>query len=287
MNVITRHERQIKKVCDFIDKNLDDDFSLEQLSMVAASSKYHFHSIFKSFMGISAMQYAQLARMKRASFRLAFERDHSVTDIAFEAHFESLEAFSRAFSRIFKQSPSQFRNQPEWHFWHSKYEFRSQIRGEAKVDVKVVELKEKQVALIEHKGSPKLVYDTAAKFISWRKSTGLSPIKTSETYGVPYSDPSDTPESEFRFDICGTHIGTVPDNVYGVKAGVIPGGRCAVTIHKGSHDAIGDTVYNLYRQWLPTSGEQVRDFPCFFRYINFVHEVDECELLTEVYLPIE
>ena len=29
------------------------------------------------------------------------------------------------------------------------------------------------------------------------------------------------------------------------------------------------------------------DFPCFFRYVNLIHEVDECELLTEIYLPIK
>lgn len=56
-----RHEQQIKKVCNFIDSNLDGEFSLEQLNTVAASSKYHFHRIFKAFMGISAMQYVQLA----------------------------------------------------------------------------------------------------------------------------------------------------------------------------------------------------------------------------------
>ena len=27
--------------------------------------------------------------------------------------------------------------------------------------------------------------------------------------------------------------------------------------------------------------EELRDYPCYFRYLNFVHEVNECELLTE------
>lgn len=284
---MARHERQIKNVCDYIDGNLDNNFSLEQLSAIAASSKYHFHRIFKSFMGISAMQYVLLARMKRASFRLAFEADHSITNIALEAHFESLEAFSRAFSRLFGQSPSQFRNQPEWCSWHSKYEFHSLIKGECAMEVKIITFEERKVALIEHKGSPQLVYETAARFIDWRKSTGLSPIKSSETFGIPHSDPNSTPDDEFQFDICGTHKGDVPQNSYGVKSGVIPSGRCAVAIHEGSHNSIGDTVYYLYYQWLNINGEELRDFPCFFRYINFIHEVDECDLLTEIYLPLK
>ncbi len=114
-----------------------------------------------------------------------------------------------------------------------------------------------------------------------------SPIKTSETFGIPHSDPGDTPDDEFQFDICGSHEGEVPANDYGVKSGIIPSGRCAIAIHKGSHDTIGDTVYYLYQKWLPDSGKDLRDFPCFFRYLNFVHEVDEYELLTEIYLPIK
>lgn len=286
MNVAKHHERRIRNVCDFIDRHLDESFTLEQLSSVAASSKYHFHRIFKSFMGISTIQYVLFARLKRASFRLAFEPEYSITDIALEAHFESLEAFSRAFSRHFEQTPSQFRKQPNWPYWRSKYEFNSPKSGEEIMDVKVVDFCETEVALIEHKGSPKLVYNTAAKFIDWRKSTGFSPVKTSDTFGVAYSDPSDTPEDEYRFDICGSHNGDLPENAFGVKKGIIPSGRCAVAVHKGNHDLIGDTVSYLYREWLPKSGESLRDFPCFFQYVNLVHEVDECDLLTNIYLPI-
>ncbi|WP_019615194.1 AraC family transcriptional regulator [Psychromonas ossibalaenae] len=287
MKVVQQNEERIRKVCDFINGNLDQDLSLELLSDTAACSKYHFHRIFKSFMGISTIQFVRLTRMKRASFRLAFEPEYSITDIAYEAHFESPEAFSRAFSRIFGQSPSLFRNRPEWQSWYSKYEFNPPINRKSAVKVKIIDFNERDVALIEHKGSPRLVFETVAKFIAWRKTTGLSPIKTSETFGIPYSDPNDTPDEEFRFDICGTHKGEVPENVYGIKSGVIPEGRCAVALHKGSHDLISETLYYLYQKWLPDSGKELRDFPCFFRYLNFVHEVDECELLTEIYLPLK
>jgi AraC family transcriptional regulator len=287
MNVTKRHQQRIRNVCDFINKNLDEELTLELLSSVANCSKYHFHRLFKASTGISTMQFVLLTRMKRASFRLAFEPEYSITDIAFEAHFYSPEAFSRAFSRNFGQSPTQFRHQPQWQLWHSKYEFSSPISGENTVEVKIVDFDEREVALIEHRGNPRLIYDTIGKFISWRKSTGLSPIKTSETFGIPHSDPNDTPDEAFRFDICGTHQGDVPENTYGVKSGIIPKGRCAVAVHKGGRDSMDETVYYLYQKWLADSGEELRDFPCFFRYLNFVHEVDECELLTEIYLPIK
>ncbi|MGK9878855.1 GyrI-like domain-containing protein, partial [Salmonella enterica subsp. enterica] len=45
-------------------------------------------------------------------------------------------------------------------------------------------------------------------------------------------------------------------------------------------------VWYLFREWLPASGETPRDFPVFFQYLNFVHEVAEHELLTDIYLPL-
>ena len=90
MTAATLQQKRIKAVCDFIDEHLDETLTLESLSKVAVCSKYHFHRIFKSFTGISIMQYVLLSRMKRASFRLAFEPQVSVTNIAFEASFESL-----------------------------------------------------------------------------------------------------------------------------------------------------------------------------------------------------
>ena len=43
----------------------------------------------------------------------------------------------------------------------------------------------------------------------------LSPIKTSETFGIPHLDPEITPDEEFQFDICGSHQSEVPENDYG------------------------------------------------------------------------
>ena len=280
-------EKQIQTVCQYIDAHLDHELNLSLLSQVAHCSKYHFQRLFSSYMGISATQYVLLARLKRASFRLAFEKHITITGIAFEAQFDSSEAFSRAFLRTFGQTPSQFRAKPEWKQWHSKYEFEAPNVGEIVVDVSVINFAEQPIAFATHRGSPKRVFETTAKFIEWRKSTGLSPIKTSKTFGIPYGDPNQVPEEEFRFDICGSHSGEVPENHFGVKSGTIPAGRCAVVLHKGSQDMIGKTIYQLYQQWLPTSGEELREFPIFFRYLNFIHEVDECDLLTEVYLPIK
>lgn len=74
---------------------------------------------------------------------------------------------------------------------------------------------------------------------------------------------------------------------YGVKAGVIPAGRCALIRHLGSHDTLDKSIYYVYREWLPQTDEETRDYPCFFHYVNFIHEVDECDLITDIYIPLK
>lgn len=296
---LNAYDKRMLRVCEYVNQNLNETLTLELLSDVAALSKYHFHRVFKAHTGMSVINFLQLARLKRASFRLAFEKDIRIIDIAFEAGFESPEAFARAFKRTFDQSPSEFRAKPQWPEWHKRFEYQTQIEGAIQMDVNkqmdvtkqmdvnVVDFETTKVALLEHHGSPDRVLETAGRFIQWRKETGLSPVKSSKTFGIPYSDPKMTEPEKFRWDVCGSIQGDVPPNAYGVKTGVIPGGRCAVVRHKGSHDTLEQSIYYVYREWLPDSGEEVRDYPCFFHYLNFIHEVDECDLLTDIYFPLK
>jgi len=279
------YEEKINRVCEYISHNLDEELTLDRLSGVAAMSKFHFHRVFSAGTGMTLFKFVQLSRLRGASFKLAFDSTR-VIDIALDAGFESPEAFARSLKKMFGQTPSQFRKEPEWPEWHSKFTFTAS-RGEIDMDVRIIDCEETKVAVLTHLGSPDKVFESVAKFIEWRKTTGLSPVRASKSFGVPYGDPDLMPEDEFRFDICGSVHEDVPDNKFGVKTSVIPGGRCAVARHNGSLDNVAETVYAMYREWLPESGEELRDFPCYFHYINLIPDVDECDLITDVYLPLK
>ena len=68
--------------------------------------------------------------------------------------------------------------------------------------------------------------------------------------------------------------------------GFTPKDHCAVLRHQGSHANIEHCVYYPYREWLPNSQENLRDYPCFFQYLNAIHEIDECHLEADIYLPL-
>jgi AraC family transcriptional regulator len=154
------------------------------------------------------------------------------------------------------------------------------------MEVRIVDFPETRVAVLRHRGDKAGLDAATARFIAWRKATGLSPVRTSRTYGVVRHDPRTSAPGEFHFDICGTVDGVVPPNPQGVEDGVMPGGRCAVLRHRGSHERLGESVRRLVADWLPASGETRRDAPVFFHYLNVGDEVAEGALETDVYLPV-
>ncbi|KAA8726322.1 MAG: AraC family transcriptional regulator [Ewingella americana] len=287
------YARRFEQVFDFIEQHLDSALTVEQLSEVACFSRFHFHRQFSQFCGVSVSRYITLMRLKRASYRLVQQSPDKIIDIALDAGFENPESFSRAFKHTFGLTPSEFRKAPVWMDWHKHFQFpgmETQKRME-KMDVKIIEVEPIPVAVLEHHGDPMRVSNSVATFIEWRKASGLSDYTTQGTYGVPYNDPLVTPGEEFRFDICGElnpqAQGKVPANSQGVISKTLPGGRCAVVRHVGSYDRISETVYNLYRQWLPQSGEELRDFPVYFRYLQLDQELPEHAQQTDILLPLK
>jgi AraC family transcriptional regulator len=289
---LENYHARMQRVLDHIDQHLDDDLDLEAMSGVAAFSKFHFHRQFTSTFGLSVHRYVQLARMKRASYRLAYRDAQSVTDIAMDAGYEAPDAFARAFRQRFRQSPSSFRNSPDWEPWLVAFgpldNARSKLMQKTFTpdDVTIRDVSPTPVAIMEHRGDPATIGATIQRFIAWRKATGLSP-KTSPTFNVFYSDPRTTPSTEYRMDLC---VGTDrPLEAKGeqIGAGIIPGGRCAVLRIVGSTDNLEPAALYLYRDWLPASSEEVRDFPLYCQRLAFFPEVPEHEAVAELFLPLK
>ena len=280
------YTKRFNAVLAYIDANLEGDLSVKTLSHVANFSAFHFHRQFTAFVGVTVSRYVQLMRLRRAAHRLASLADHSVLDAALGAGFESPEAFCRAFRRAFGMTPSAFSKEPNWQFWSTVFAIPHFSRTII-MQVRIVEFPEVRVATLEHCGPAGLVNESVCKFIEWRMQSGQSPVASSRTFGIPYGNPDTTPPQEFRFAICGEIHEAVASNEFGVHEIVIPGGRCVVVRHAGSPDHIGETIYPIYRDWLPASGEELRDQPLFFHYLSAYPETPQDQWQTDVYVPLQ
>ena len=153
------------------------------------------------------------------------------------------------------------------------------------MEVRIVEFPETRVAAAEHRGPPQLEYETSKKLIAWRIEHRLTPA-SHKTYGVHYTDLNTVAPADHRVDFCVSYDLPVQPNPQGIVSKVIPANRCALVRHLGSRSYNSAAVY-LYREWLPLSGESLGDYPIFFHYVNVGPQVQEHEMITDVYLPLK
>jgi AraC family transcriptional regulator len=283
---------RMQRVLDYVDQHLDGDLGLETLSRVAAFSKFHFHRQFTATFGLSVNRYVQLARMKRASHRLASKDVQSVTQIAMDAGYDAPDAFARAFRRRFGQSPSSFRKSPDWAPWLAAFGPLDKARSKlmqifyTQDDVTIRKVPPTPVAILEHRGDRATLGATIERFIAWRKTAGLSP-DTSPTFNIFRSERTPAVPADYSMDICVGTDQPIDANDEVMKAGVIPGGRCAVlrVVHD-THNLEPAALY-LYREWLPASGEEARDFPIYCqRHFSSSPKAPVHEVIVELFLPL-
>ncbi|WP_244848795.1 GyrI-like domain-containing protein [Caballeronia sp. SL2Y3] len=279
------YTERFEGVLEYIEMNIDGDLSVDALSRVANFSKFHFHRQFAAYVGVPVARFVQLMRLRKAAHRLASREFCSVLDAALDAGFDSPEAFSRAFRRAFGTAPSSFREHPNWQIWSAAFVI-PYLSRKLTMQVRIVDFSATRVAALEHCGPIGLVNESVRKFVDWRKQSGQSPVALSRTFGIPRNNPDTTPADAFRFDICGEIDEPIASNSYGIREVVIPGGRCAVVRHTGSTDHIGETIYPIYRDWLPASGEELRDHPLFFHYLSVFPETQQDQWQTDIYIPL-
>jgi AraC family transcriptional regulator len=100
--------RRLKRVCEFIEANLEHDLRLEQLAQVACLSRYHFAREFKKATGRTVHEYLTARRLQRAKDLLE-ANESSIADIAFQCSFSSQANFTKAFVRSLGISPGRYR----------------------------------------------------------------------------------------------------------------------------------------------------------------------------------
>ncbi len=96
-------------VLNYIDSNLKNKISLDELARIASLNKFGFAKNFKSQTGMSPINYVLMKRI--FSMKTIISPSTDLTQLAYDYNFSDLSHFSNAFKRYIGISPNEYKSQ--------------------------------------------------------------------------------------------------------------------------------------------------------------------------------
>ena len=101
----------VQRMQDYIAAHLSEEITPAQLSQAACFSPWYARRLFIQYTGISPADYVRRLRLRHAALSLRDEK-RSITDVAMELGFGSVDGFTRAFRREFGCNPGSYAAHP-------------------------------------------------------------------------------------------------------------------------------------------------------------------------------
>lgn len=291
-----KQQQTMLSVLQYIEQHLDEKLDVAFLASLAHYSEFHFHRLFSAFVGEGVYAFKKRLLLERAVKQLLFS-EKSLVDIAGSCGYENQASFNKAFKQQFSLVPSQFRQQggrqkqprqqqPETgKSGYLSYVERSQKMKKV-TPTEITQLDAIQIIAARGTGS----YATAAaqaweQVMKFGYSQRLMGPEV-RSFGLSHDDPSITAPENIRYD-AGLSIDASIEDFPELRKLTIAGGRYAKFLHEGAYEGFPDTYSAIFHKWLPVSGEQLRDEPCFEIYLNRDPRRTKPEnLRTEIYIPL-
>jgi AraC family transcriptional regulator len=204
--------------------------------------------VFRGVVGEPVKAHVRRLRLERAARDLRCQgAPRSITELAFDAGYETPEAFTKAFRQRFGQSPSEFRT--------------------------------------SETGPYTEVGPLFERLMGWAGPAGVFGPMT-RVFGRFWDDPEVTPADKLRSEVCISVTGS-PEVPGGISLATQPAGRFVKHVHTGSYETLGETYGQLIGQWIPALDVTLAEgAPCVEIYLNSPADTAPEDLRTEIYVPL-
>lgn len=274
----------------WIERQLDEPLTLERIADHSGLSSYHFSRLFTARMGRSVMAYVRGRRLVRGARRLVEDPDLKLVDLAFDCGFESQEAFTRAFTRLFGVSPGRFRTG----FAVAPMEGQFPMHAPSDTSGSVVHLPEIISLDAFTIAGPSRSFDQTTKSDIpqlWPALIGALPLKGQKpgwvTYGVVWN--VDREEGRFRY-MAGVGVEAGSALPEGFEEKTIPTARYAVfriTLNGSAlHPQVQSAMATIWGKLIPASGLRLAGGPDFELY-DREFAPDRPGAIIDFYIPVE
>lgn len=294
--------KRINKVLHYIEEHLSEELSLEIVSEVAAYSPFHLHRLFKAITNEPLNSYIIRKRIERSAMMLIHHKELSISDIYTQVGFNSNTSYTRAFSKFYGQSPSDFRKENANNFSkigkedskNGKSSFMTEeyfcnithlknwIAMNAKIEVK--ELPKMNLAYITLIGEDGLE-QTFHRMLSWARPKGLLAAEGSNVVRIFHDSFKVTDADKVRMSIGITVSNDVKaDDVVSITTmgnGKYIVGRFEITIPEF------ENAWNGLFLWMNEKGYKKADGSPFEMYYNDQTTHPEKKCIVDICIPVE
>lgn len=278
---------RIQSAIDYIESLLTSEINLEDVADQACFSLYHFHKIFHAITQNSIKEYIRKRRLTEAAYELV-NTDRRIIEIAFDYQYQSQEAFTRAFKKMFGTTPRKYREKKEHYVLLQKKKLTESrlkhLNGGIALEPKIMNKDEFKIIGMKYYGAnqnneiPNLWGDFSTRIteIQNRVNSGV-------TMGLCEYVPNLTDESKFSYIAC-VEVDALVEIPDGMVGKIVSTNQYAVFTHKGPAKKLGETYEYIYGNWLLKSDYEPIEAHDFELYDQRFTDDENSEM--EIFIPI-
>ncbi len=273
---VQKHKKIVNGIMHYIYKYIDTHITLDELSEMTRTSKYHMLRIFREEFGENIYETIKETRLKKASTLLLTNKNSTITDVAKMCGYTSHGAFIRVFKQRFGMTPTAWRTGGYQNFLHF-----SKAGAFTKSKPRIVKFGGKRVSYIRHKGYDDSLHDVWVKLESWLLVNGTSEY---ERIGFYHDIPLITPPQKCKHTAGVIVKSELPGGPF--PEFEMPEGVYAKFAFKGTHEAFLEFINRIHFIWLIESGYETTPEPSFAIFHNNPFAQKEGVFEADYYLSI-
>lgn len=273
---------------DYIQEKLEETIALNQIAFVSNLSPWHFHRIFSKLQGESVQEHIRRLRLEKAAYELKIS-SYPILEIAIAAGYESNEAFTKAFRRLFNETPRQFRSRIKPAL--SREKTAAGLDGFLKKEIAEFRiLYVRRFGAYEQYPGPdpnSREVQTLLRHIAEMESE----VQNHQWIGVSQDDPQITRPEKIRFDLGISLPGKISPNEFRKRSAhgrgiqTIAGGKYLVARHRGPYANLPLAYDFLLNEYAARKKLVLRNSAPFEIYLDPLGSKLK-EPVTDIYVPL-
>ena len=292
-----------------IENHLGDVLDATLLSQHAAMSVHHFHRVFHAHLGCSVGEYITWRRLQRAC-SLLVSGTEPVLEIAQAVGYESSQSLAKALRRELDTTPTLIRRghsapwksllsprrwPPPERSEHSHQGDPMQVTRYAMLPAGIHALTATARGMVNHN----MTRAAQAAFVELMTAVGQQGLnqQVGSVMSIVPDDAQGPDDPHCRY-VAGVVFGYQMASGQGQHSQpqvalsgslawqALEAGRYAVFTHLGPYSELHHSWRAIYRDWLPASGQTLRDAPPMELCLNDPKVTPAEALLTEIWIPV-